>query len=136
MKVRRKAREIAFRVLFAVDTGKNTVPDAFIPFRYEDPIANEYALKLVIGSLDIINEIDVKITSFLENWTLERINAIDKQLLRLAIFEIDNFEDVEDGIVVYEAVELAKKYGDENSPSFINGILRNYLRSKSDAGKT
>jgi N utilization substance protein B len=61
---------------------------------------------------------------------LERLNAVDKEILRIAIYEIDNLAENDAGAIVYDAVELAKRYGDLNSGDFINGILRNYLREK------
>ena len=128
MKVRKRAREVAFKILFAVDVGKNALPDVVASMQNESPVAMDLALKLVKGTLEHMTELDNKIVSLLENWDFERISATDRNLLRLALYEIDYVENQEPGLVVYEAVELSKKYGSEKSREFINGILRNYLR--------
>lgn len=130
MNPKSKAREIALSVLFAVDLGKNSVADAFLPFKYESPVSLEYALKLVQGTLENLESIDKKIQIIVKNWTLDRLNAIDKEIIRLAIFEIEHLAKEESGAIVYEAVELAKKYGDLNSGDFVNGVLRSYLRDE------
>ena len=128
MKVRKRAREVAFKILFAVDIGKNALPDVVASMQNESPVAMDLALKLVKGTLEHMTELDNKIVSLLENWDFERVSATDRNLLRLALYEIDYVENQEPGLVVYEAVELSKKYGSEKSREFINGILRNYLR--------
>ncbi|BAL80911.1 transcription antitermination factor NusB [Caldisericum exile] len=132
MNPKTKGREIALSVLFAVDLGKNSVPDAFLPFKYESPVSLEYALKLVQGTIENLSDIDEKIKSLLKNWSFERLNAVDKEILRLAIYEIENVVGEDYGIIVFEAVELAKKYGDLNSGDFVNGILRSFLRLRNE----
>lgn len=130
MKVRKKGREIAFRMLFAIEAGGNKIADAMIPFKHESPVVLDFALHLVKGTLSQVKKIDREIENIIINWKIERLYLVDKQLLRLGIYEMDYEEDVEDGIVVFEAVELAKKYGDIDSPNFVNGILREHLRRR------
>ncbi len=130
MKVKERGREIAFKLLFAVDVGKNALPDAVLFFRYEVPVVLDYAMLLVKGTFNHINYIDKNIANLLEKWSIDRINTVDKELLRLGFFEIEFVTDIDDGLVVYEVVELAKKYGDTESGSFVNGVLRNFLRQK------
>jgi len=132
MKVRKKAREIAFKILFAVDVGKNALPDVVASMQNESPVVIDLALKLVKGALEHIGELDNKIVSLLENWEFDRVSATDRNLLRLAMYEIDYVKNQDPGLVVYETVELSKKYGSEKSREFINGILRSYLRRKED----
>lgn len=128
MKIRKKAREVAFKMLFAVDVGKNTLPDVVASMQNESPVVLDLALKLVKGTLEHIVELDNKIVPLLENWDFKRISATDRNLLRLALYEIDYVENQDPGLVVYEAVELSKKYGSDKSREFVNGILRGYLR--------
>ncbi|MGB9694405.1 MAG: transcription antitermination factor NusB [Caldisericaceae bacterium] len=135
MKVKTKGREIAFKLLFAIDVGKNKLPDALMHFQYEHPVVIEYAVSLVNGTIEKMSQIDATISSFLEDWSIERISLVDKELLRIAIFEIENESEMSPGLVTFETVELAKRYGDIASQDFINGVLRNYLRSK-DAKST
>ena len=130
MGLKYKGREIAVRALYAIEVGKNSVADALLPFKYESPVALEYALKLVNGTLEKLQEIDEAISNLLENWKLERMNVIDKQIIRIAIYELDQVDPVEQGVVVHDSVELAKRYGDLNSGDFVNAILRSYLRVK------
>jgi N utilization substance protein B len=130
MRVKERGREIAFKLLFAVDVGKNALPDAVLFFRYEIPVVLDYAILLVNGTLAHLEYIDKSIESLLEKWSFDRISVVDKELLRLGFFEIEFVTDIDDGLVVYEVVELAKKYGDTESGSFVNGVLRNFLRQK------
>jgi len=80
MSVKTKGREIAIRALYAVEAGNNHIPDAMLSFKHEAPATLEYALKLVEGTLSKLNEIDIKISTLLKNWRLERINVIDKEI--------------------------------------------------------
>jgi len=135
MKSRSKAREIAFKVLFAVDRGGSSIPDAFSLFQYEPPVVLEYSLRLVNGVFKYIDEIDKIIEGSLKNWEFDRISVPDKEILRLALFEIDYVDGIDDGVVVYETVEIAKKYGTDKSSNFINGILREILRGRKNEPK-
>ena len=109
MKSRSKAREIAFKVLFAVDRGGSSIPDVFSLFQYEPPAVLEYSLRLVNGVLKNLDVIDKIIEGNLKDWEFDRISVPDKEILRLALFEIDYVDGIDDGVVVYEAVEIAKK---------------------------
>ncbi len=133
MSIRTRARELAFKIIFAMDMGKNSLPDVATNFSYESPVVMDYALELTKGTFEHLNEIDQKIASLLENWDFSRLAVPDKEILRLAIYEIDYSGMDDPGPVVYDAVEIAKKYGTENSGEFVNGILRSYLRRKENA---
>lgn len=135
MKLKRKAREIALKALFAIEVGKNTIPDAFLQFRFEDPVVKNYALELVNGTLKNKSEIDKEIISLLQNWSIDRISEVDKQILRLAIYQINKSLREEVGLVVFEMVELARKYGDSESNKFVNGILRAFIRKRENEEK-
>ncbi len=135
MSIRSKAREIAFKIVFAMDRGKSSLPDVATSFQYESPVVMDYALKLSRGTVEHLDEIDSKIVPLLQNWDFSRLAAPDKELLRLAIYEIDYVKDSDPGAVIYDIVELAKKYGTENSSEFVNGILRSYLRRKENAAQ-
>ncbi|MCD6426983.1 MAG: transcription antitermination factor NusB [Caldisericaceae bacterium] len=135
MSIRSRARELAFKIFFAMDAGKNSLPDVATNFSYESPVAMDYALVLVKGVIEHLREIDEKIVSLLENWDFSRLAMPDKEILRLALFEIDYLDGSDPGAVVFDAVEIAKKYGTENSGEFVNGILRSYLRRKENAAQ-
>ncbi len=89
----------------------------------KDPFLDQ----IVQGVLDHCQEIDQLIKQYSENWSLERIAAIDRTILRIAIFELLYCEDIPPKVTLNEAVDLGKRYGSENSGSFINGILDRIL---------
>lgn len=88
----------------------------------------EYIDRAFWGVFDRLGEIDQVIENFLREWTLDRINKVDLALMRLSIYEMLCEKDVPLGAAVNEAVELAKEYGAEESPAFINGVLGNITR--------
>ena len=79
--------------------------------------------RLVMGVLDHSQEIDRLIEKYSENWRLERINMIDRAILRMATFELLYCEEIPPKVTLNEAIELGKRFGSEDSGSFINGIL-------------
>lgn len=94
----------------------------------------DHAKKLVRGTLESQAEIDELIRSHAENWRLERMPPIDRNILRLALYEMLHEENVPKVVIVDEAIELAKKFGSENSGRFVNGLLDGVLRTRG-AGK-
>lgn len=92
-----------------------------------EPLA--YARRLVEGTLDNLQTIDAQIRRHAENWRLERMPAIDRNILRLAIYEMLHEREVPRVVIVDEAIELAKKFGAENSGRFVNGLLDGVLQS-------
>jgi N utilization substance protein B len=120
---RRRARELILRVLFQKDfvecpEGWSQVPDA-------------YAREVLQGIEEHRAEIDQLIAERAQGWRLERLHSVDRNLLRMAIYELLYRDDVPPEVVIDEAVELAKKYGAEKSPAFINGILDRILKERS-----
>ena len=89
-----------------------------------------YFDKVVEGIKSNEKEIDNMILSKLKNWTIERIFKIDLAILRLAVYEIMFFPDMPPKVAVNEAVELAKKYGNDASYNFVNGVLREIIKDK------
>ena len=132
------ARETAFKALFQLDFGdddETTYEELAIENAIEDVRENKSG-KLNRGNLEYINdsvknimarrdEIDALIKKYLrENWSLERIATADRNILRLAVYELRFAENkVPTGVAINEAVELAKKYGTDDSARFVNGIL-------------
>jgi N utilization substance protein B len=94
-----------------------------------------YAERLVRGSLEHREEIDELIASQAENWRLERMPAVDRNILRLAVYELLYETDVPHLVVLDEAIELAKTFGSEQSGAFINGLLDGLIRSHPLPGK-
>lgn len=119
---RRRARELILRILFQ----KDFVDD----IESLESVSDLYALEVVRGIEAHRSEIDHIIEERAQGWRLERLHSVDRNLLRLAIYELLYREDVPPEVVIDEAVELAKKYGTEKSPAFINGILDRVLKER------
>lgn len=90
----------------------------------------EYMKSVVFGAAEAKDELNAKIAPLLKKWDVARLPKISLALLQLAIYEIDNMEDVPDRVAVNEAVELSKKYGEDDTFKFINGVLAEYLKNK------
>lgn len=90
----------------------------------------DHAKRLVRGTLESLGEIDELIRAHAENWRLERMPPIDRNILRLALYEMLHEENVPKVVIVDEAIELAKKFGSENSGRFVNGLLDGVLRTR------
>ena len=73
-------------------------------------------------------EIDAQLSGKMKGWTIERIGKVELALLRLGIYELEYDDDIPDGVAIAEAVELAKKFGSENSGSFVNGVLAKFTK--------
>jgi len=123
---RRKAREYALQGIYMHEVGKTSATD-IIKFEWTDKELSEdtkeFASKLINGTLERIDQIDDVIRKHSKNWTPERLSAIDRSILRLAIFEMIYMEDIPDVVTINESIELGKTFGGENSGQFINGIL-------------
>lgn len=116
---RRAARERILKLLFQKDFRSISLSELLA----EQPVDDPYVREVVQGLESKQGEIDKLITEKAEGWRLERLHSVDRNILRLAIYELCYREDVPPEVVINEAVELAKKYGGEHSPIFINGIL-------------
>jgi len=126
MSSRRRSREMAIQVLYQVDMAQSDIGEALRlfceHFKAPDSI-RDFAVELANGVHQYREEIDTLISRFSEHWRLERMSAVDRNILRLAIFELLYRADIPAKVSINEAVDLGKKYGTEDSGSFINGIL-------------
>lgn len=96
--------------------------------------AFEHARELVDGTVAHVEEIDALIVAQADNWRLERMSPVDRNILRLAVYEFLYEEDVPKLVVIDEAIELAKRFGSENSSSFVNGVLDGMLKEQAFPG--
>ena len=119
---RRTAREKAMQILFQLEIN-DIEPTLAIENFIESTEGNEFLTALVEGVIKYIAEIDEVISSSLENWTFDRVASVEKIILRIATYEINYLEDIPESVSINEAVELAKKFGDEKSGQFVNGVL-------------
>ena len=126
MGTRRKSRELALQVLYqgelAGQTGLLDFEEFCVHFQVSKK-AIPYAKKLLEGVQGKVEEINQLISRYAENWRLERMSAIDRNILRLAVFELHYQDDVPTSVAINEAVEISKRYSTDDSGPFINGIL-------------
>lgn len=134
---RHQARATAFKMLFQIEVGKNereianvTLEEA-IAEKTIDPRDTGFISDLVDGVLKNREELDAFIRRYSQGWNFERINPVEKNILRIALYEIWHKEDIPFRIAINEAIELAKEYGDQESGAFVNGILDNVNHDKS-----
>jgi N utilization substance protein B len=123
--VRRESREKVFQTLFMMDA-LGVGPDEAIPlFALTSPAPTdaEYYLGTVRGVWERRRELDVLIGTAAENWRVERMALVDRNILRLGAYEIQYGRDIPFAVAINEAVDLGKRFGSEESGAFINGIL-------------
>jgi len=125
---RREARELALQMLYALDANPTTgLRETMQTFREEqtDVLARvrEFAEGLVQGVLEQREVIDSAIKARSKNWSLTRMPRVDLNIMRLAAFELMFRADIPKKVSINEAIEIARKFGDKDSPSFVNGIL-------------
>ena len=131
MAARRKARKRALDLLFEAEQ-RGLPLDATLPDRLADadPPLNEYTVRLVEGVAGHAARIDEELTGRAAGWTLQRMPAVDRALLRIAAFEILYVDDVPDAVAVSEAVDLATALSTAASPDFVNGLLGRLVRDR------
>jgi len=126
-KVRRRGREAAVQFLYASDLegalleGQNL--DRFWTLCTAKPAGREFAQKLVHGLLTRLEEIDALLAGIIENYDFNRLAAVDRNILRLATYELLYLEDVPPRVAINEAIEIAKAFGSSESGRFVNGVL-------------
>ena len=126
MSKRREGRETAIQLLFSHDfthPGETHDTDAFFTLHSANPRTRANALALYHGVLAHLPDIDTRLTATLENFTLARLNGVDRNILRLAIYEMFHRTDVPPIVIINEAIEISKNFGTPDSSRFINGIL-------------
>jgi len=139
---RRKAREYALQILFQLDIRKEkptlTLFKTFWAEHETDDEIKSFAEEIVKGTHKHLQTINTEISKYAENWSLDRMNAVDRNVLRIAVYEILHRIDIPSSVTINEAIEIAKKFGSNESGSFVNGILDRVARTagKLDAERT
>jgi len=135
MSRRSRAREIALQLLYQEDLNADQAEDVRLRFLHGRLLHNtklvEFANTLIAGVQQNLTTIDRALELTAHNWRLSRMAATDRNVLRLAAFEI-LFGDPPDRVAVNEAIELAKRYGTNNSAQFVNGVLDRLMKSKDE----
>lgn len=125
MATRTQAREAVVSLLYAYDSGNEEISSLAPEILDEKKIKNkqqEFALSLFNGVLKKLTNVDEQVSKHLKEWDIQRIGGIERAILRLGVYELC-FTSTDAPIVINEAIELAKLYGSDNAPRFINGVL-------------
>lgn len=126
MRRRTRAREIALQLLYQVDVcGDDALRDVqdLASAESKEPEVREFAVELCRGTLQQRAEIDARIQKIAKNWNIQRMAAIDRNILRMAMYELLHSDGAPPKVVINEAIELGKKFSTQHSGAFVNGIL-------------
>ena len=126
MATRRRGREAAVQLLYAIEITHAKVEEVLGSSWARTLTASrtrEFTGALLQGVLDSRDEIDALIREWSANWSLERIGLVERNILRVAIYELLFMPEIPPNVTINEAIEVAKRYGAEDAPSFVNGIL-------------
>lgn len=126
MGVRRRSRELAMQVLFYIDMGRNDSKEMLELYCDNFTISKKilpFFLKLVNGVVHARSEIDSIIERFSSNWKLSRMSCVDRNIMRIAVYELLFCHDIPPKVSINEAIDIGKKFGAEESGAFINGVL-------------
>ncbi len=130
---RKDARENCFKLLFEYEVQKITAEEAlelFYELTEEVSGQSDYIDSTVKTAIENIEEIDSVIEKYSNGWKISRLAKVTLAVLRVAVCELLYMNDIADGIAINEAVEIAKKYNDEKSAKFVNGVLSSVYKSK------
>ena len=134
--VRRRARERALQFLFGLEFTRypwEEVIDRFWDTRPSKPSVKQYAIQLIRGVQENLPVLDEQIAAALQNWSANRVGRVERAILRIALYEMCHEPDVPVAVAINEAIELAKSFGTEDTPRFVNGVLDRLRRTSDDA---
>ncbi len=126
MGARRKGRELALQALYLLDVTTDPPPEALHRFWHHcesSSPAREFATQLVSGVQENRDQIDQLVGEVADNWRLERLSRVDLNVIRIAVYELMASPDLPAQVAINEAIEVARRFGTEESASFVNGIL-------------
>ena len=126
MKPRTRARSLALQVLYEIDLANHPPAEVFKERLEEMPLSDdlaEFARKIIFGILPLTHDLDRLIAKHAPEWPLDQIAAIDRNILRMAFWEFAIYRETPVKVAINEAVELAKLFGSDSAPRFINGVL-------------
>jgi transcription antitermination protein NusB len=126
MKPRTRARSLALQVLYEVDMANHPPADAFRSRLEESPLSDElsdFARQIIFGVLPRTTDLDQLIAKYAPEWPFDQVAAIDRNILRMALWEFAIFHETPIKVAINEAVELAKEFGSDSAPRFVNGVL-------------
>ncbi len=130
-------REVALLWLFQIDVGQSiieevisTIPEDLEGVGEATVEAKEYAKMLVNGIVEHRKTVDANINKYAVDWDVDRMSGVDRNILRISMYEVEYVDFIPASVAIDEAVEIAKKYGADDSSKFINGILGAYMRGE------
>ncbi len=126
MASRRKARELALQMLFQWEQGQHrpeTVLNSFLRPQQIDPEIEKFARELFEGTVAETEALDQRVAKHAANWRVDRMAAVDRNLLRMAVYEFLHHPETPPAVVINEALEIARRFSDKDSVDFVNGIL-------------
>jgi transcription antitermination protein NusB len=126
MKPRTRARALALQVLYEIDIAHHPPAETFQTRLEEAPLSEElaeFARQIIFGILPVTHELDQLIARYAPEWPFDQIATIDRNILRMALWEFAVFHETPVKVAINEAVELAKQYGSDSAPRFVNGVL-------------
>ncbi len=131
MAARTKARKRALDILFECEV-RGSSPSETLDERVVagEPPVNEYTVQLIRGYVEHQARIDELLTTYAQGWSVERMPAVDRNVLRLGVLEVLWIDEVPDAVAVSEAMSLVRDLSTDESPAFVNGVLGNILRDK------
>jgi N utilization substance protein B len=138
MGVRRRGRELALQMLYQHELAGVDVDTMLVSFDellQAPETIREFAVSLARGVISRLAELDAHLVDQADNWRLERMAAVDRNLLRLALYELLFAAETPPAVVIDEAVEIAKRFGSERSSQFVNGVLDGFLHRGKAAGE-
>jgi N utilization substance protein B len=129
MSARSKARKRALDLLYASEMRNRSTDEALDQQTDAGPV-NDYTVELVRGVTEHRERLDEVISSYAQGWTLDRMPAVDRNVLRMATFEVLYVDDVPNAVAVSEALNLVRDLSTDESPAFVNGVLGNIVRDR------
>ena len=141
MAARNKARKRAFQILFEAEQRgadpASVMADWIRHARTDDrqPPVGEYTMELVEGYAEYADRIDDLISTYAVGWTLDRMPVVDRNIVRLGAYELVWVDETPDAVVIDEAVQLAKEFSTDESPTFVNGLLGRLMELKPTLGR-
>jgi N utilization substance protein B len=138
MGLRRVARECALQMLYQLDVGKNSRDEilrTYWQMNEHPPKVREFAEQLFEGTVQKLKQIDRVIQQHTQNWRLSRMAAVDRNVLRLAVFEFLSGGKTPETVIINEALEIARKFSTQESSQFVNGILDSIKNELMDKGR-
>jgi len=131
MGARRKARELALQMLYQYDLSANPpqqIVETFEELQKSKPNTREFATKIFQGTIDNLARIDEMIAAQADNWRITRMAVVDRNIIRMSIYELLEESETPKLVIIDEAIEIGKKFGTQKSSQFINGILDGILK--------